>query len=181
MDEHQIPNPYDASAHTNDNIALRKKGFAITALVLGIISICLFCYAVNIFTAPFAIIFGIIALAKKQGGKGMSITGIILASLSLLITGVILLAFKDFFPYMPEMMNDYHCIYDHQKEFMEAYQEDQVLPECLEKYKEPPLSDLLDKYEITIYDFMDVLLDEYEKKGSLPSLPLIDYTVSASE
>jgi len=71
------------------------NGFAVTALVLGIIAIlgCLIPF-VNILSgllATLALIFGIVGLVqsnKRNAGKGMSIAGIVLAGLSIL--GVVL-------------------------------------------------------------------------------------------
>lgn len=73
------------------------KGFAITALILGIVSILCAVLALIPFagpilsspvwlTAPAGVVFGIIALSRRQAAKGMSITGLILAGLSILLT-----------------------------------------------------------------------------------------------
>ena len=68
----------------------RGNGFAVTALVLGIIAVVLaFIPVVNIVSfvlAALAIIFGIVGLissGKRHAGKGMSITGIVLGVVAL--------------------------------------------------------------------------------------------------
>lgn len=175
MDETQIPNPYGAAQQDfgapQPTAAQKPKGFAITALVLGIISIVGFCCCLNVITAPLAIIFGIIALVKHQGGTGLSITGLILAALSVVVTLSMLAPIRDFYPYLDVIIADYQEICEHQNEVFPAYEEDQTLPECLEKYKEPPYSELLEKYDINIYDIMDALLIEYQQ-GTLPPVPV---------
>jgi hypothetical protein len=68
------------------------KGFAITSMVLGIISvvICLI-WPVSIPLAIIAVVFAIIALVKRRPGKGMSIAGLVTGGVTLLIMGSILL------------------------------------------------------------------------------------------
>ncbi|WP_026924054.1 DUF4190 domain-containing protein [Glycomyces arizonensis] len=78
----------DPAAHEQK----RSNGFAVTALVLGIIALVLaFIPIVNIvsfFLAALAIIFGIIGLVasgRRHSGKGMSITGIVLGVVALAV------------------------------------------------------------------------------------------------
>ena len=62
------------------------NGFGIAALILGIISLVLFCTCINIPRAVLAIIFAIVQLVKsgKNGaGKGMAIAGLITGIASL--------------------------------------------------------------------------------------------------
>ncbi|EMY34795.1 hypothetical protein D477_007756 [Arthrobacter crystallopoietes BAB-32] len=70
----------------------QKSGLAITALVLGIVAIGAsfipFLGMVSFILGPLAVIFGIIALVKKQK-KGFSITGIVLGALGAIIAGII--------------------------------------------------------------------------------------------
>ena len=143
----------------------KKTGFAITALVLGIISIIGVCCCINIITAPIAIIFGIISLAAKRGGTGMSIVGIILSVLSLIIIFSVVYSAKDFYPYADTMLQDYTRLVQEQDTVFPAYEEDGTLPDYIQKYAQPPYSDLLQKYDITIYDVMDALLAQYKKGG----------------
>ncbi|HEU5126965.1 MAG TPA: DUF4190 domain-containing protein [Glycomyces sp.] len=70
----------------------RGNGFAITALVLGIIALVLaFIPVVNLISfvlAIAAIVFGIVGLVasgKRHTGKGMSITGIVLGVITLAV------------------------------------------------------------------------------------------------
>ena len=65
-----------------------KKGLCIASMVLGIISIVLFCiWYISVPCAILAIIFGI--LGMKSSFKGMAIAGIITGALGILFTIVI--------------------------------------------------------------------------------------------
>lgn len=148
----------------------KKTGMAIAALVLGIVSLIgLCCCGLNIITAPLAIIFGIISLVKKYDGTGLSITGIVLAALSLIMMLSVLFSFRDVLPYSETIVEDYMQVIIDQDEVFPAYEADGTLPDYLLKYKEPPFSDFLEKYDADINDIMDVLLVQY-KNGEL-SLP----------
>lgn len=153
-----------------------KKGFAITALVLGIVSIVGLCCCIGVFTAPFAVIFGIVALAKKQGGKGMSITGIVLGGLTLLITIATVVSMAPLLSHMDEISEDMVQLMQDQDEVFPAYEKDGTLPDYLLKYKEPPYSEMLENMDVTIYDVMDSLLAQY-KAGTFPR---VDGTVTVS-
>ena len=83
----QYGNPYppNYNQHPADN---RKeepgKGFAVASMVLGLISLVLFCTGINVITAILAIIFGIVYLAKRRPEKGMAVAGIITAVVGIL-------------------------------------------------------------------------------------------------
>ena len=62
-------------------------------MILGILSLVLFCSCINIPMAAGAIIFGILQLVRSREGRGMAVAGIITAVLSVvaLIVSVVLL------------------------------------------------------------------------------------------
>lgn len=69
----------------------KKNGWAIAAMILGIVAICI-CFCTCNFTyfiALAAIVFGIIALAVSKDSKGMAITGIVLGGVSLIIVVIL--------------------------------------------------------------------------------------------
>lgn len=70
----------------------KQKGdgtaFGVTSMVLGIVSILLFCTCANFLTATLAIIFGIVQLARNKD-KTFAITGIITAAISIVL-GIVL-------------------------------------------------------------------------------------------
>lgn len=67
-----------------------NKGFSIASMVLGIISIVLFCiWYLSIPCAILAIIFGIVGM--KKGAKGMAIAGLVLGIIAVAIVGIFLI------------------------------------------------------------------------------------------
>ena len=143
-----------------------KKGLAIAALILGIVSLIGFCCCINVITAPLAIIFGIIVLCKHMDGTGLAVTGIVTALLSLLLIGGIAYSVREILPYSQEIATDYMHVLEDQEEVFPAYEEDGTIPEYLEKYTESPYKEIWEKYDITFYDIMDALLEQY-KSGTL--------------
>ena len=70
--------------------AQESKGLSIASMVLGIISVVLFCiWYISIPCAILAIIFGIIGM--KKGGRGMGIAGLVLGIVALAILAIIYL------------------------------------------------------------------------------------------
>ncbi len=76
--------PYGQYQQTGANGKKIGQGFGIASLVLGIISLILFCTCINIVLAIVAIIFGIIQIVKYEK-KGMAIGGIATAGASILL------------------------------------------------------------------------------------------------
>ena len=146
----------------------KKLGFAIASMVLGIVSIVGLCCCIGVFTAPVAVVFGIIALAKKHDGKGMSITGIILGSLTIILTAAALISLRPLLANIETISEDVVKLVEEQDEVFPAYEKDSTqLPDYMKKYLEPPYSEILEKYDLTVYDVMDALLTQY-KSGQLP-------------
>lgn len=75
------PVGYPAPAYVVAYPPFQPKGFSITALVLGLVSIFL---GISILVPLGAVVFGIIGLKKEPAGKGMSITGLVLGGLNVL-------------------------------------------------------------------------------------------------
>lgn len=70
----------------NDN-----TGFGIASLVLGVVSVLLFCTCINLITGILAIIFGILQIVMSRQ-KGLAVGGIITAGISILFTVVLYLS-----------------------------------------------------------------------------------------
>ena len=93
------------------------KGLAVTALVLGIVAFAfgwLGLFSIfgigNVFTALAAVVFGVIALVKRQS-KGMSITGLALGAVGLLTTVALMvistIGYASLSEWESEKTNDY--------------------------------------------------------------------------
>lgn len=76
----------DQSAYYPQPEVKGKSGMSIASMVLGIVSIVFFCaWYLSGPMAIVSIILGAISLKKKKAGKGMSIAGIICASVGLIL------------------------------------------------------------------------------------------------
>ena len=67
------------------------RGYGIASLILGIVSVLLFCTCINWVTGILAIIFGIIQITKNKE-QGLAIGGIITAAISMVLSVVLYLA-----------------------------------------------------------------------------------------
>lgn len=153
-----------------------KTGLAIASLVLGIVSIVGFgCCFINILTAPLAIIFGIISLVTHRASTGMSIAGIITAALSLVITIAIIASNWILFANITQISEDYVELVENADEVFPAYEEDGTLPDYLEKYTEGDYEEYWDKMDMTFYDIMDILLEQY-KQGTFDNVTVTTNT-----
>jgi len=80
--------------------AARTSGMAVTALVMGIVTMTLgWCCWIGFITGPLGIVFSIVSIGqvkrnpKLMRGKGMAITGLILSGVGLLLTTVLIVIF----------------------------------------------------------------------------------------
>lgn len=74
-------------ANGNNSKKKEGEGFGIASLVLGIISVLLFCTCINYVLAIMAIIFGIIQMATREK-KGAAVGGIITSAISIIVASV---------------------------------------------------------------------------------------------
>lgn len=75
---------------TTQTVTQESKGLSIASMVLGIISVVLFCiWYISIPCAILAIIFGIVGM--KKGGKGMGVAGLVLGIVALAILAIVYL------------------------------------------------------------------------------------------
>ena len=79
---------YDLPARQDDG----PKGFAITSMVLGIVSLVI-PYG-GIITAILAIVFGAVSRSRNNGGRGMAIAGLVcgIVALALWVVVIIIIA-----------------------------------------------------------------------------------------
>ena len=100
---------YGQQNGNNLNKKSESEGFGIASLVLGIITVLLFCTCISWITGILAIIFGIIQLVKGNK-KGMAIVGLITGGIGFVASVIlyILIFFTGFGSY-----SNYDDIYDH--------------------------------------------------------------------
>lgn len=80
-----------------------SSGFGITSMILGILSLMLFCTCINIPLAVGAVVFGILQLGRGPQGKGMAIAGIVTAALSVVaFFAMAVLMWRPFMQYYQE-------------------------------------------------------------------------------
>lgn len=100
------------------------QGFGIASLVLGIISLVLFCTCINFFLGLLALIFGIIQIVRYEK-KGLAIGGIVTSAISFVLFFVcwaMLMTSDDFLDTLQQDLYQYDEIYD---ELQEDYYNDQ--------------------------------------------------------
>ena len=97
-----------------------KKGLAIWSMVLGIISLTICCCFGGVIPAVVGLILGIVSLAKKRGGKGMAIAGVIMNAIGL-VWGIIMVIY---FAAVAVVMADAVGTEGGMQEFLEAFEEE---------------------------------------------------------
>lgn len=141
-------NYYDPYQQNNGNS--EKKGFAIASMVIGItifvLGCCWFYVAVMfssvicvfpILISILALVFGIMSLSRKCGGKGMAIAGVILCSLNILanIAGFAFIAFYE------NVMDNYGYPFH---EFFDDYVNDRISEDEFDRIIDEALEEYLD-------------------------------------
>lgn len=98
------PDPY---SYYQPNVP-EKKGLAIVSMVLGILAVVTSCFPfVSVVLGLVALILGIMVIAKKTGGKGMAIAGIVTGAIGLLFGIYMTISYMVFFndPNYTDMLN----------------------------------------------------------------------------
>ena len=79
---------------TNQNVyGQESQGLGIASLVLGILSLVLFCSCINSPLGIVAIVLGIIQMSRPGAKKGMAIAGIVTSIVSMVLFAISLIAF----------------------------------------------------------------------------------------
>jgi hypothetical protein len=92
-------------------------GFGLTSMILGILSLLLFCSCINYILAILAIIFGIIQLVKYQN-RGMAIAGLVTAGLSIILATIMWIGFSTM------TIDEDNPFYQYLEEYQYGYGED---------------------------------------------------------
>lgn len=117
---------YQGTSYQNYEEPVQENmGFGIASMVLGIISLVLFCTCCNLLLAVLAIVFGIIHLVRCKSGKGFGIAGIVTAALSIISFFVYIFAFAGSSVFQEEFQKEFQRQFKNQMEqnFGEDYEE----------------------------------------------------------
>lgn len=142
-----------------------KTGLAIASFVISMINL-LFCVlSCSFILSPVSIILGIVSLAKKQGGRPLAITGIVISTISILIFGWFTSIFVKFYPDMEYFMKNDTAI-------IAEFEESGEIPEQFEKYRSPEY----DKYWATMQcdnfdEFFEIFIEVYRQSHNTYTLP----------
>ena len=148
-------NPYYQNI-SNEPVKKPASALAVTALVLGIISILTCFFMVNIITGIIDIILAVTALVKNQSGKGISITAIILSAISIAFTALIIYLIYPLLAVVPDLYHDMKEIYKDYDAIIEEYDRTGELPDYMDKYSEGEIGEFFDEY----YDGFDNFFNE---------------------
>lgn len=93
-----------------------NTGFAVASMVLGILSILLFCTCIDVLTGVLAIIFGIVHLTTKKKRRGMAITGIVTGIIAILLTVFMVIGYSQKFAegFAQEYQEEYNKYFQEQ-------------------------------------------------------------------
>lgn len=118
MEQYYENGPWQESNGQNRKQKNDQTGFGIASLVLGIISVLLFCTCINLITGILAIIFGILQLVMSRQ-KGLAVGGIVTAGISILFTVILYLsmavsgaAYDGYNDYNKNFYDDYQSYFD---------------------------------------------------------------------
>lgn len=122
--------PPDGGSFYYSSEAPRSNGFGIASMVLGIISLVLFCTCLNIPPAILAVIFGIIHINRRTGSIGFAIAGIVTSIISVIVTVIMIIVlyiagsnYATWFYTMPfeSFMDDYYYGDDYGDDYFDYY------------------------------------------------------------
>lgn len=163
----QYNNPYDYNQYNTPFQQPQKPMWAsITSFVLSLVNIIFCCCGTYVF-APLSIIFGIVSLAKKWAGKGLAIAGVIISSITLVITIASSIVMNTVFKEPYEDMMKFVINAD---KYVQEYQETGDVPEDFQKYCDPEYDGWwksmgYDSFEDFYDDYMEGFMSGYQSSG----------------
>lgn len=169
MDGTAIPNPYELK--DEDRTFTKPAVISAAALCLAILAATFAKLWLTLIAGTAALLLGIYAIKKKKNGKGFAAAGIVLSVPCILLSACLLIILHLYADYLKVIFNDYETIYAERETVFAAYEIDATIPQYLQKYREEPYSELLDFFQISIYDVMDGLYAHY-KQDMLPEIHL---------
>lgn len=139
----------------------KSAGLAIASFVISLINLILCCTMLSIITVPLCLLFSIISLAKKKGGKVFAILGIVFS----LIAG---LAFVYYGKIVMDVMPDFVYFAEHQDEIIADYDRDGTIPDRFDKYRDPKYDKYWERDGFDSFDdFFEQFIEEYKRKNNI--------------
>lgn len=130
-----------------------RIGFAVTSLVLGIVSVVLCCCGLGYICAPLSIIFGIISLVKRRGGKALAVTGIILSAITVIALAIFTVAYG-------AVMKKFMKFSENAPQIIEEYHETGELPDYIDEFRDEEYDQI---WKNMGYESFDELFEEFIK------------------
>lgn len=157
--------PYN-NPYNNNQQPKKPVWAAVVSFVLSIVNVIACCCTTYVF-APLSIIFGIVSLAKKWAGKGLAIAGIVISSITLVITIVSSVLMNTVFKEPYEDMMKFIMNAD---KYVQEYQETEEVPDDFRKYCDPKYykwwkSMGYDSFEDFYEDYMEGFMSNYKSSG----------------
>ena len=152
----------------DDNPNAYKKGLSITAFILSILNLVCCCWAfaamtpVGFIFVILAIVFALISLITKRGGKGLAIAALIIAGLSLIFMVYLNISFK---PYA----NDIMLFAQNAEKYVNDWDETHEVPAEFQKYNDPKYDQLWQNYNPPCQNFTEwygeVWIKQFKQQG----------------
>ena len=129
-DKNDYSSPNNNSSGSDENPNAYKKGLAIASFVLSLVNMfCCFCWATPIL-GVLALIFAIVSLATKCGGKVFAIIGLVLSSIATLICIVMFVNYGG-------IISDVYKFSINADHYVSEYDRTGEIPEEFQKYNGP--------------------------------------------
>lgn len=139
----------------------KSAGLAIASFVISLVNLLLCCTMLSIITVPLCLLFSIISLVKKKGGKVFAILGIVFS----LIAG---LAFVYYGKIVMDVMPDFVYFAENQDEIIADYDRDGTIPDRFDKYRAHKYDKYWEEEGFDSFDeFFDQFIKEYKRKNNI--------------
>lgn len=142
-----------------------KTGLATASFVISLVNFIFCLFACSFVFAPVSVIMGIVALVKKQGGKVFAVLGIVISSVSIIISGLFISVFVKIYPDMEYFIKNDTAI-------IAEFEEDGKIPEQFEKYRSPEYDKYWKAFQCESFDkFFELFIEMYIQSRSTQNVP----------
>lgn len=132
-------------------------GLAVAALIIALVNFFMFASFLSFMAVPAVLIFSIMALKRKNGGKVMAIVSIVIAIISALI-------FALYIVIIVKLVPDIKYFAEHDKEIVAEYELTGEAPDYFDKYRASKYDSLWKNMGYDDFDdFFGMIIDEYKK------------------